>query len=73
MRRFKNVIGRHLPLLGVSDLVTVRAALIAKCPHGHRVVDVLLAELDGRDHIHAADIVAGRPGLQKGSSRLARW
>lgn len=57
-----------LPLLPVPDLDATRRALVDRYPHAPRVVDAVLEELVGQDHVRLRPIiVVGQPGCGKTS------
>jgi hypothetical protein len=63
---YKPVAGVRLPLPPVPDLILVRRNLVAEFPHAEAVIDSILHDLGGRDHVRLKPtIFVGRPGCGK--------
>ena len=68
---FKGMVGVKVPLIPVPDVPKARAALVREFPHAVSLIDILLADLVGRDDIHfATTLLVGPPGC--GKTRLVR-
>jgi hypothetical protein len=63
---YKPVVGVRLPLPPVPDLVAVRRSLVAEFPHAAAVIDGVMRDVDGRDHVRLRPtIFVGKPGCGK--------
>lgn len=68
---FKEFVGKRIPLVAVPDVEEVRAELVAEFPHAVTLIDIVLADLVGRQHVKfAPTLLVGPPGC--GKTRLAR-
>jgi hypothetical protein len=68
---FNDLIGKRLPLKPVPDLAATRKTLLAEFPYAERVIDILLADLIGREDVRIrATLILGSPGC--GKTRLIR-
>jgi hypothetical protein len=62
----KPVLGKRLPLRPVPPMATVRNTLRSEFPHAHSVIDTMLEDLAGRDHVAMRPtVLAGLPGCGK--------
>ena len=63
-----SIVSRAMPLVAVPDLAAVRSSLVAAYPHAVAVIDTVLGQLVGWDHVRLAPIVlVGPPGCGKTS------
>jgi hypothetical protein len=63
---YKSVVGVRLPLTPLPDLVAVRATLADEFPHAGAVIDAIMRDLGGRDHVRMKPtIFIGKPGCGK--------
>jgi hypothetical protein len=63
---YKKAIGVHLPLPAVPDLAGVRETLAADFPHAGQVIEAILRNMDGTDHVRILPtILVGEPGCGK--------
>lgn len=73
-RGHEHAIGKPLPLVTVPPLADVRKQLVFEFPYAESVIDKVLTDLVGRQHVHFRPfIVHGAPGSDKSlfSRRLA--
>jgi hypothetical protein len=68
---FKDMVGVRVPLAAVPDVAKVRATLVSEFPHAEAVIDVMLSDLVGREHVKfRTTLLVGPAG--SGKTRLAR-
>lgn len=65
-QEYKDIVQRPLPLPMTPDLAAVRANLLVEFPHVGPVLDTILADLVGREHVRIRPtILLGPPGCGK--------
>jgi hypothetical protein len=68
---FKDMVGVRIPLVAVPDLANIRATLVGEFPHAEAVINVMLSDLVGRQHVKFRNsLLVGPAG--SGKTRLAR-
>ncbi len=65
---YGSAVGVRMPLVPMPDLASVREALVARCPHAVPVIDRILGDLVGREHVALRPtLLVGEPGSGKTS------
>jgi hypothetical protein len=71
VEEFKSLTGKSIPLRPMPSMTLVRKTLHAEFPYAQREIDILLTDLEGREHVRfRPTLVVGSPGC--GKSRLVR-
>lgn len=66
VQEYEDLVQRRLPLSVTPDLAAVRASLLAEFPHAAPVIDTILSDLVGREHVRIRPtILLGPPGCGK--------
>ena len=70
-REFKAIIGKRIPLIEVGDVAKMRETLAREFPHAQSLVDIMMSDLVGRQHVKfVPTLLVGPAGC--GKSRLGR-